>query len=445
MQAVILAGGLGTRLRPLTYTIPKPMLPVANKPALMHTVEALAAAGFDEVIITTNFLAEAITAELSTMNTPLPVRCIKEDKPLGTAGCIKNIIEQLSDNFLVIQGDAVADIDYRALARFHQENSADVTISTIRVQDTREFGIVEADESGRILRFQEKPLPEEAFSNMANAGFYMIRKKVFDDVPQGEMYDFSRQLFPRLMEEGAQFFAWEMGGFWIDIGRIANYLEGNRHHIKGRAEIAAGVQVPESATLVAPFLIGPDAKIGEGAVIGPHAILAERCTIGEGARVSGSVLYHDVSLGAGARLSDCVVASSSSLGRDVVVEPMAIIGEGCEISDRVQVRAHSKVGPVTPVAPGTIVDGVLSPRLEKIENLQRVMQRAPIFKDLTPEQLRVCALLAEFGELTARAIAGAAQIPFSRVHSLLYPLEVQHVVISTLDMPKRYALTREQE
>jgi NDP-sugar pyrophosphorylase family protein len=444
MQAVILAGGLGTRLRPLTYTIPKPMLPVANRPALVHTIEALADAGFSEVIITTNYLAETIRATLDTLDLPLPVRCIKEEKPLGTAGCIQNIIDLLDEDFLIIQGDAVADIDYRRLVEFHRTKNADITIAAMLVQDTREFGIVTADEDGRITRFQEKPRPEEAFSHMANTGFYMVKKAVFDDAPPaGEIYDFSLHLFPRLMAAGARFYAWQMGGYWIDIGRVNNYLEGNHHRIKGRAEIASGVHVPESATLVSPFLIGEGTHIGEGCVIGPYTIVAQRCTLGNNSRISGSVLYHDVSIGESARLSDCVVASSTQIGAQSIVEPMAIIGEGCEIAARVQVRAHSKVGPVTPVAPGTVVDGVVSPRLEKLENLQRVLERRPLFKDLSTEQLRICALLAEFGELSARALADAAKIPFSRVHPMLHALEVEHIVLSTLDMPKRYALTHE--
>jgi NDP-sugar pyrophosphorylase family protein len=430
MQAVILAGGMGTRLRPLTYTIPKPMLPVAGKPALVHTIEELAKAGFSEVIVTTNFLAEAITEGLRDLDLPLPVRCIKEDQPLG-------------DNFLVIQGDAVADIDYAALAQYHAEKNADVTISVMRVQDTREFGVVKCDENGRIERFQEKPRPEEAFSDLANSGFYMIKKWVFDDVPAGEVHDFSLQLFPRLMSQGAQFYAWKMNSFWIDIGRINNYLEGNLHRIKGMAEIAPDVQVPESATLVPPFLIGPGAKLGENVVIGPHAILSQRCSVGAGTHISGSILFNDITIGDNSRLSDCVVASSSKLGKNVTVEPMAIIGEGCDIGDRVQIRAHSKVGPVVPVATGNVVDGILSPRLERIESLQRVLESTPFFRDLTPEQLRVCSLLAEFGELTARAIADNARVPFSKVHSILYPLEVKHIILTTLDMPKRYALTRE--
>jgi NDP-sugar pyrophosphorylase family protein len=323
----------------------------------------------------------------------------------------------------VIQGDAVEDNDYRRLAEYHRAKNADITIATMLVRDTREFGIVTADQEGRITRFQEKPRPEEAFSHMANTGFYLVKKTMFDDTPSpSEIYDFSLHHFPLLMARGASFYAWEMGGYWIDIGRVNNYLEGNHHRIKGRAEIAAGVHVPESATLVSPFLIGEGTQIGEGCVIGPYTVVAERCSLGNNSRISGSVLYHDVCIGENARLSDCVVASSTRIGPQSMVEPMAIIGEGCDIAERVQVRAHSKVGPVTPVAPGTVVDGVVSPRLEKLENLQRTLERRPLFKDLSTEQLRICALLAEFGELTARALADAAKVPFSRVHSMLHAL-----------------------
>jgi NDP-sugar pyrophosphorylase family protein len=443
MQAIILAGGMGTRLRPLTYTVPKPMLPVAGKPAIVHTVERLAEANFSEVIITTNYLAEAITEGLRDWNLPIPVRCIKEDHPLGTAGCIRNIIDLMDDDFLVIQGDAVADMDYAAFVQYHRDKEADVTISVIQVQDTREFGIVQTGEDGRIERFQEKPLPEQAFSDLANSGFYMLKKRVFDDVPANELYDFSLQLFPKLMAENARFYAWRTYGFWIDIGRIHNYVEGNVHGIKGRAEVAPDAQIAETATLVPPFLIGAGTRIGEHCIIGPHAVLGARCKIGDNAQISGSVIFSDVQIGHESRLNDCIVAHNSTLGNNVVIGPMAVIGDGCDIGDRVQIRAHSKVGPVVPVASGTIVDGIFSPRMERIEGLQRLLESNPAYNGLTSAELRVCALLTEFGELTARAISDGARCPYSRIHALLYSLEEQHVVLSTLDMPKRYALTRE--
>ncbi|MBV9866087.1 MAG: NTP transferase domain-containing protein [Abitibacteriaceae bacterium] len=441
MQAIILAGGMGTRLRPLTYTIPKPMLPVAGIPALAHIIHALEEADCREVLVTTNYLADVVSDGLKAQNFRIPVRCITEQKPLGTAGCVKNAIDQLDEEFLVIQGDAVSDMRYGEFIDFHHANNADVSIAVMRVQDTREFGIVAINEEQRIQRFQEKPRPEEAFSNLANSGFYLVKRSVFDSVPKDEPYDFSRQLFPRLMSEGARFFAWEFRGYWVDIGRVQNYLDGNLHLIKGKAEIAPGVHIPESATLVPPFLVGEGTHIGASCVIGPGAIIASGCVLGAGTNVSGSVLHQNVWIGQAARLNDCVVAAHSRLGDSVSVEPMSIIGESCDIGSNTQVCAHSRVGPVTPVAPGTVVDGVVSPRLDKLESLQRTMSLAPAYKDLPHDQLIVCALLAVSGEMTARSIAASAEIPFSRVHSVLTPLESRGVILSTLDVPKRYALT----
>jgi NDP-sugar pyrophosphorylase family protein len=444
MQAIILAGGMGTRLRPLTFTVPKPMLPVAQEPALAHTIRALARAGFSEVIVTTNYLAEVVSEGIEAMQPSIKVRCVKEHKTLGTAGCVKNLIDELDDEFLIIQGDAVADLDYQQFLDFHRSHQADVSLAVLRVQDTREFGIVSVDEEDRILRFQEKPRPDEAFSNLANAGFYILKKSTFDQVPRDEEFDFSRQLFPLLMGQGARFFAWEMRCYWVDIGRVQTYLEGNRHRMKGRAEIAADVVVPESATLLPPFIIGAGTRIGRNCSIGPSAIISRNCSIGDNSLITGSVLYDDVAIGENSRLNDCVIAQHVRMGRNVSVEPMAVVGENCDIGDDVQVTAHSRVGPMIPVASGTVVEGVVTPRLERLEALQRSMARAPGFKDLPHEQIIVCSLLAAFGEMTARDLAQKSEIPFSQVFSVLQPLEMQGLILTTMDVPKRYALSQEE-
>jgi NDP-sugar pyrophosphorylase family protein len=443
MQAIILAGGMGTRLRPLTYTVPKPMLPVAGRPALMHTVEALALAGFDEVIVTTNYLAEVVGEGIEAAKPPIPVRCIREAKALGTAGCVKNVIDDLREEFLVIQGDAVADIDYARFLAFHRQRGADVSISAMRVQDTREFGIMAVEEDGRITRFQEKPRPEEAFSNLANAGFYMLKRHIFDGVPRDEEFDFSRQLFPALMSSGARFYAWEMNSYWVDIGRVQNYLEGNRHRIRGRAEVAPGVSVPATATLLPPFLIEAGTRIGEGCTIGPNTIVGKNCVLGASTRVAGSVLFDDVAIGSDGRLTDCVIARHSRLGSGVSIEPLAVVGEGCDVGDEVSVAAHSRVGPVVSVVSGTCVEGVVAPRSEKLDGLQKAMSLSPQFADLPQDQLTICSLLATYGEMHARDLAGKAPIPFSRVHAVLEPLEEAGLILSTFDVPKRYALARE--
>jgi len=445
MQAIILAGGMGTRLRPLTYTLPKPMLPIAGRPALAHIVDSLARAGCTEVIITTNYLAELIDEKLAGMGLPIPVHCVKEDIPLGTAGCIKNLEDRLEEEFVVVQGDAVADIDYASLLRYHREKNADVTISVIRVNDTREFGIVAADEDGRILRFQEKPRPEEAFSNCANAGFYILKKELFAHVPAGVPYDFARQLFPDLMRRGARFFAWEMFGYWVDIGRVGNYIEGNMHQIAGTAQIAPDVTIPDSTSLSPPYIIGPGVRIGGRCTIGPGVILGAGTVVGDNCHISNTIVYEDVTIGAKSRLSDCVIAGRTRLGLNVTVESLAVIGEGCDIGAGAQISAHSRVGPITPVAPGTWVEGVVAPRLEKLNGLQRMVVAGPIMEKLTTDEREVYALLAEFGEMTSRDIAETGALPLFKVMSLLHSLEKQELVLSTQDVPRRYALTREEQ
>jgi NDP-sugar pyrophosphorylase family protein/CheY-like chemotaxis protein len=434
---------MGTRLRPLTYTVPKPMLPIAGRPALARLADTLAAAGICELFITTNYLAESIAEGLKQCELPIPVHCIREDEPLGTAGCVKNAIHLLEDEFLVIQGDAVADVDFDKLMRRHRERDADVTITTIRVQDPRDFGIVETDETGRILRFQEKPRLEEAFSDQANAGFYLLRKSVFDDVPTGEPHDFSKQLFPLLMEQDKRLYAWEIGGYWVDIGRPQSYLEGNRHAITGRAEVAPGVHVPDSATLLPPFVIGKGTRLGEGCIIGPGAVIGERCTIGEKARIAGGVLFNSVHVGPRARLDECVVASRSRIGERASIGALSVIGEGCDIGSGAEVAPHSRIGPIVPVAAGTVVEGVVMPSAQRIDGLQRVAILTPATQDLPREQRLIFSVLVEFGEMTAYELVRATGLELEPVCEALEALEAQGLVLSTLDMPKRYALTRE--
>jgi NDP-sugar pyrophosphorylase family protein/CheY-like chemotaxis protein len=443
MQAIILAGGMGTRLRPLTYTVPKPMLPIAGRPALARLADMLASAGISEVFVTTNYLAETISDGIKRCELPIPVHCIREEEPLGTAGCVKNAIHLLNDEFLVIQGDAVADVDFAKFMRRHRERNADVTITTIRVKDPRDFGIVETAEDGRILRFQEKPRLEEAFSDQANAGFYLLRKSVFDEVPAGESHDFSKQLFPCLMEKDKRLFAWEIGGYWVDIGRPQSYLEGNRHAITGRADVADDVTVPPSVTLLPPFVIGKGTRLGEGCIIGPGAIVGERCTIGEKARIAGGVLFDSVSVGASARLDECIVAARSRIGERASIGALAVIGEGCDIGSRAEVAPHSRVGPIVPVAAGTVVEGVVTPSAQRIDGLQRVTMQTPATQELPSEQRLIYSVLVEYGEMTVYELARATGLGLDMICAALGALETNGIVLSTLDVPKRYALTRE--
>ena len=443
MQAIILAGGSGTRLRPLTYTTPKPMLPIGGRPAVVRIAEDLDKAGFSEVFITTNYLAEVIEERLQEYSLSIPIRCIREDKPLGTAGCVKNALEFLGDEFLVIQGDAVADVDYAALLEFHRARNADVTITAIRVQDPRDFGIIDAEDDGRIRRFQEKPLMEDAFSDLANAGFYVLRKSVFEDVPAGKPFDFSRELFPLLMEQGRRFFAFELSGYWVDIGRPQSYLEGNAHALKGCAEVADDIEVPADAVLVPPFIIGAGTQLGAGCVIGPGTVIGRGCRIGARSQISGSVLFDDISTGESSVLNDCVVATRSHIGARATVGALAMIGDGCDIGVDAEVAPYSRVGPITPVSSGTIVEGVVSPRMDRLSSLQRAVVHAPAAANFDQDQRFLYGLLAEFGELSMTETVRISGLDPEVVNTNLDFLEANGYVLTTLDRPRRYALTRE--
>lgn len=444
MQAIILAGGMGTRLRPLTYTLPKPILPVAGRPALAHLVESLAESGCREVIITTNYLAEVVEQGLSKLALPIPVSCVKEHKPLGTAGCVRNLFDRLDDRFLIIQGDAVADIHYADFWQSHQDAQADVSIAVMRVSDTREFGVCDVDEDGRIRRFQEKPRPEEAFSDLASSGIYVLEKSMFAGVPHGVPFDFARQLFPDLMDSGAKFCAWKMNGFWLDIGKNETYIQGNLKLIEGKSDIAPDAHISPDATLVAPYSIGAGSRIGAGARIGPGVVIGARTVVGEDAHLERSVVYDDVSIGPKAKLEGCVVASKSRLGLSVHVEAGAVIGESCEVGASAIVSTGTRLGPHTSLSPGAFLEGVLEPRSQKLSALVRVLEAGASLQALLPDQREAYALLAEGGEKSARQIAEATALPLYRVLAALHALERGELLSVGLSHPPLYSLPRAQ-
>ncbi len=440
MQAIILAGGMGTRLRPLTYTLPKPMLPVAGRAAIAHIVEALARAGCDDVIITTNYLASLVEERLKRLSFPIPVRCVEEFKPLGTAGCVRNLWDDLEDEFLIIQGDAVADIDYAAFLSFHRQKQADVSIAVMQVADTREFGVCDVEGDGRIRRFQEKPRPEDAVSDLASSGFYVLKKAMFEPVPHGQPFDFARELFPILMEQDARFFGWRLNGFWIDIGRVSTYLAANTRLIDGRCAVAPDAQIAPDAKCVAPFTIGAGSKIASGAQVGPGTVIGANCFVGESAHVVGSVVYDEVSLGAHVHLNACVVGARCRLGRDARVEAGAVVGEGCDIGAGAVVGPQTRLGPHVPLAPGALLEGVLEPRPQKLDALARALSSGRALASLLPDEREVHALLSEGGDLSARDIADAAAIPLFRVLAVLHSLERCHLIRSDGGQPPLYSL-----
>jgi mannose-1-phosphate guanylyltransferase len=330
MRAMVLAAGLGTRLRPLTRLMPKPMAPVLNRPVMEHIVRLLTAHGFEQVVTNLSYLPEQIHDHFGDGSAfGVELTYSEESEPLGTAGGVGKVRDFLAadDSFLIISGDALTDIDLAAMRSAHEAHDGIGTLATKRVSDTTQFGVCIIGDDGRIQGFQEKPPVAEALSDLANCGIYMFRREIFDyfpgpgyrspaggdNQPQG-FVDWAMDVFPALLENDVPFYSHEIEAYWNDIGSISEFTQGNfdalagQVKIKGHTEVAAGVYAEEGTDLSAveikpPVLIGAEAEIGGGADLhGP-------IVVGDGARI-----------GSGAMLRDCVVLPGAVLGEGAVVQ-----------------------------------------------------------------------------------------------------------------------------
>lgn len=324
LAAVVLVGGEGTRLRPLTDSLPKSMVPVLNKPFLEHTIAYLRNYGINNIILTLNYFPEAIQkyfAEGSRCEVEL-VYAI-EDTPLGTAGAVKNAGHHLESTFIVLNGDVFTDLDINDLISFHRNKKAKITIALTRVDNPCAFGVVETDDEGKIRRFIEKPAPEEVTSHWINAGIYVIEPEVLEHVPTDTHYMFERGLFPLLLDMGEPLYGYHHGGYWLDMGTPEKYLCLNRDLLsaktasflppddgKGKTPDGETIIHP-SARITGPVLIGDGCQIGEGVHIKGPTIIAARCRIGEGAVIEDAVLWAGADIGAGAVLKQCVIGADT--------------------------------------------------------------------------------------------------------------------------------------
>ncbi|HMB52266.1 MAG TPA: NDP-sugar synthase [Thermoanaerobaculia bacterium] len=319
MRAMILAAGLGTRLRPITYGRPKPMAPVLNRPVMEHTVRLLARHGFGEAIANLHWYPEAIEGHFGDGSAfGLDLSYSYEERLLGTAGGVRNAAHFLGDSFLVVAGDALTDIDLTAMREFHESHDGLVTMATKRVADTDQFGVVIAGEDDRVQGFQEKPDPAEALSDLANTCIYMFRAEVFDYFPAPgtsndagpddppEFADWAKDVFPALLEADVPFYSHEIAAYWNDIGNLDELRVGNLDALSGRVavepgapEVAEGVRAASDlgeAEVTAPVLVGAGVEIGAGARIEGPAIVGDGCRIGAGAHLRDAILLEGAEL-----------------------------------------------------------------------------------------------------------------------------------------------------
>ena len=361
MQAIVLVGGEGTRLRPLTFGTPKPMVPIMNVPFLARTMERLYEAGIRDVILPAGYLPEAIKAYFGDgSRLDMKITYVIEDTPLGTAGALKNVEQHITGPFFVLNGDVLTSLDLRAMMAEHKKKGGLGLLHLIRVEDPSAFGCVVNDENGLISAFVEKPPKGTEPTNEINAGTYLFEREVLDMIPAGRPVSIERETFPAIIEAGKGLYAYTTDDYWMDIGRPEQYLNAHRHILDGTmpSDLAGGIGGPGAAAykdhqgIQAPAFIGEGVKLAPSAKIGPNAVLGSRCEIGEGASVSESVLWDHVTVGAGAQIDGAIIASRTKIGDGAKIESETVVGHDASIAPNEVVARGARVGPTAPILNG---------------------------------------------------------------------------------------------
>jgi len=355
IKAVIMAGGKGTRIRPLTTIRPKPMLPVVNRPLIDYVIETIKNSECREIIITLNYFQSHIKAHLK--HDDLNIKYLIEKRPMGTAGGVMKALKYIDDTFFVLSGDVLIDLDLNKLLKFHREKKAMATIVLTKVDDPTHYGIAVLDENHQIVKFLEKPSSKEVFSKLANAGTYVLEPEVFDyiETDKGEI-DFSKDLFPVLIEKKIGVFGYILDGYWNDVGRPETYLKANYdvldekirpkptgHIMKegvgrlGNIWIGDDVHIDESVRIVGPVFIGDHCFIEKGCTLGKNTVLNEYVFVEENCTIKGSVIFPNTLIKANSHLKDCIIDKKS------ILERCSVIGKGAILGSSVLIRHHSTI------------------------------------------------------------------------------------------------------
>ena len=337
MQALVLAGGEGTRLRPLTLTTPKPVMPLAGRPFLSFMLDWLARHGVDEALLSLGYRADDVASVLGDDHRGMRLKYVVEDDPLGTAGPLRLAADQglLSGRVLVLNGDCLTDFDLTAQVRQHEATGASGTLALAAVEDTASYGVVPTDESGAVEAFLEKQ-PGPAPTNRINAGTYVLEQSVIDTIPSGRAVSIEREIFPELVGNGLYGFPFD--DYWIDIGTPERYLEATYDLLAGRVESDLPPR-DETDSLVYP------ASITSGARIGPLSVVGRHCSVGDHSVVERAVLHDNVRVGSESTITEAVIAEGARLGDGVRVEPEAMIGAGATVAAGSVVESGARVAP----------------------------------------------------------------------------------------------------
>ncbi|MFQ5556634.1 MAG: sugar phosphate nucleotidyltransferase [Acidimicrobiales bacterium] len=359
MKAVIMAGGEGTRLRPLTSNVPKPMMPLANRPMMEHVVDLLKRHGFEEIVVTVAFMANAIRnwfgdgAEFG-----VSIEYATEATPLGTAGSVGNARDALTERFLVISGDVLTDIDLSRIVSVHDQSGALATIGLVRVDDPLEFGIVITREDGSIERFLEKPGWGQVFSDTINTGIFVLEPDIFDHIEPDRAVDFSGEVFPALLADDRPVFGAITDGYWEDVGTLESYVGAHADILDRRVEIDVGgfeladrvhvgenVTIHPEAVIEGPALIGDNCRIERGVRLGPYSVIGENVRVRAESDLERVVIHDNTHLSEAVSLRGTVVGRSCDLRKGVHADQGVVIGDECFIGEEASIGAGVKIYP----------------------------------------------------------------------------------------------------
>ncbi|MBV8219543.1 MAG: NDP-sugar synthase [Solirubrobacterales bacterium] len=365
MQALILAGGEGTRLRPLTSTIPKPVVPLVGRPFVSYMLEWLRRHGVDDVILGCGFMADRVRDVLGDgSGLGISLRYLEEPRPLGTGGALKFAEDLLDDRFFMLNGDVLTDMDLTEQLSQHERTGARATLALVPVDDPSAYGLVRTEPDGAVTEFVEKPGPEQTDTNLINAGAYILDHSVLDRMPPaGTNVSIERDVFPTLVGRGL--YGYEASGYWLDIGTPDRYLQGTYDILEGKVDTevgrqlhGAGLVLVHDATVegrvLAPALVASGCSVGARALVGDRSALGEGVTIGEGTRVESSVLLAGVRVGAATTIRASIIGQDVEIGDHCQIEGGVVLGAGVKIGSGNTLAAGARIFPGVALPDGAI-------------------------------------------------------------------------------------------
>src|SRR5262245_14529370 len=370
MKAVVMAGGEGSRLRPLTIVRPKPMVPIVNKPVMEHVLDLLKRHGITDVIVTVQYLASVIQDSLGDGSQfGMRISYSVEEVPLGTAGSVKAVEDQLDETFIVISADALTDFDLGGIIEYHRGRHATATLTLYHVANPLEYGVVIIDAQGRIRQFLEKPSWGEVFSDTVNTGIYVLEPRIFDYFEAGKPVDFSQDVFPELLRQKDQLFGYVASGYWCDVGNIPEYMRANADLLQGKVklgpigqEIGNGiwcesddVEISPEAQIYGPVWLGREAKIKDGAIIRGPSVIRDFSIVDSRAQVDRSIIWRNSYVGERAEVRGAIVMRQCSLKAKSMVFEGAVIGDQTIIGESAIIQPGVKIWPDKEIETGATI------------------------------------------------------------------------------------------